>query len=493
MNNLQLSEIDSKILSDLFVDSLNKVFIFQLMIVLMIVLLIVLIIILTKQSLKKSNFVNKDSKKNLLNSLAKINSDSLPSIHPVGVWNISQYFKHIGNMKGYSLAANETGFLLPDIGFALDAGIQGKCLEHILISHLHADHIKALAQMVLFRNISSKIPTVYVPFDTCDKVMEYILSFLHMSVAEGALKGVNVVKVKPGDKINVMSNGEEFQIEVIKSYHNMGENSVGYAVRKYSKKLKDEYKKLLNNNPDEYEQKIKVQKKICKELNECVKKYTLPKDIMRLKKDIGIANSDIMNLENELKENNNSKYIKLEMSKIQNHLSVLNKKLKGTEKKFKKYLSKKDVDSPYSKLTQQELVTLIEEKDIVEKKLHGLFIYTGDTTNDFFNHNINWNDFPYIITECTYINDLSNNNVENNGKQNGHMTIKNLLVTIKKYPKVKFILFHWSKRYKMKDIDEYFEKLNIENIFPWTNGYMLRKRLLASFKSNVNRLLDSKY
>lgn len=99
-------------------------------------------------------------------------------------------------------------------------------------------------------------------------------------------------------------------------------------------------------------------------------------------------------------------------------------------------------------------------------------IYTGDTENDIFdNDEIDWGKYSVIITESTFIQELSDKldhkiNVVEHGADKGHNYLEAILNTANQYSDTQFILCHWSTRYKKEDLIEYFnEKRNQENFY----------------------------
>ena len=80
-----------------------------------------------------------------------------------------------------------------------------------------------------------------------------------------------------------------------------------------------------------------------------------------------------------------------------------------------------------------------------------LLIYTGDTRGSIFEteDNIEWNKYKLILTECTFIDELSSDiNIPEMTKEKGHHYLSSLEKITKKYNQPLFILYHWSMRYK---------------------------------------------
>lgn len=104
--------------------------------------------------------------------------------------------------------------------------------------------------------------------------------------------------------------------------------------------------------------------------------------------------------------------------------------------------------------------------EITHEVLIPIFAYTGDTTNQVFdNDKINWNDHKFIITETTYINELTEDAIELS-ETNQHNNIGNIEQVASKYPDTTFAVCHWSARYSRDDLIEYFKRKNYKNIVP---------------------------
>ena len=108
--------------------------------------------------------------------------------------------------------------------------------------------------------------------------------------------------------------------------------------------------------------------------------------------------------------------------------------------------------------------------DITERVEFPLIVYTGDTSVNVFDNRLNWNDYKVVITECTYIEEISPDiDVKELCSKNMHNSYDNILRIRNKYNNCKFVLCHWSDRYNRKQIQEFFKKNKLDNIIPWIN------------------------
>lgn len=102
---------------------------------------------------------------------------------------------------------------------------------------------------------------------------------------------------------------------------------------------------------------------------------------------------------------------------------------------------------------------------LFQKKKERIFCYLGDTSIEIFEKKKEIFNYPLIICECTFLDEEH----EKNSIDNEHIHFKQLLKYILKYPKIQFLLIHFSLRYKIQYIQDFFdkeiEKYNIKNIF----------------------------
>ncbi|CAG8483933.1 8428_t:CDS:1 [Ambispora leptoticha] len=155
------------------------------------------------------------------------------------------------------------------------------------------------------------------------------------------------------------------------------------------------------------------------------------------------------------------------------------------------YSKRKRLKPEYKNLTGQEIAALKKSDkslNVMQDFLFPLFTFCGDTTAKIFKHpnpnsnilndssknnNHQWNDMPFVITECTFLKDEHIENAE----RTKHTCWQELQDVVKLYSATVFILIHFSKRYSDDYIQRFFEQEkiewkergdgNLENIVVW--------------------------
>lgn len=102
-----------------------------------------------------------------------------------------------------------------------------------------------------------------------------------------------------------------------------------------------------------------------------------------------------------------------------------------------------------------------------------LFVYTGDTSIQVFEDKIfKQYQFPYIITECTYVHGIDKDmSLLDRAQRSGHIDFSHLLPIIsnESFAATTFILTHFSSRYTLSDVSEFISKYELKNIIIWEN------------------------
>lgn len=127
---------------------------------------------------------------------------------------------------------------------------------------------------------------------------------------------------------------------------------------------------------------------------------------------------------------------------------------------------KKKINPKYASLNSQEIVALKKSGvNISEDVTQPLFAYICDCSiNTIERYEQQISIYPYIIVECTFLYD---DEIEQ-ANQTKHIHFKQLKPYIEKYKNIKWILIHFSLRYKDVEINDFFKNANLQNIIPWT-------------------------
>lgn len=102
--------------------------------------------------------------------------------------------------------------------------------------------------------------------------------------------------------------------------------------------------------------------------------------------------------------------------------------------------------------------------EITEEILIPEFVFMGDTTiRGFSNNETILTKYPVIIIECTFIDEAD----FPHAAERKHIHWRELKPFVEKYSEIKFILIHFSLRYKATYIREFFENEGFGNVVPF--------------------------
>jgi ribonuclease Z len=123
----------------------------------------------------------------------------------------------------------------------------------------------------------------------------------------------------------------------------------------------------------------------------------------------------------------------------------------------------------YKNNTRDEIIELRRNKiNIMDEILLPVLAYTGDTTPIWLDNELFMkNDFPLVISECTFINQLS---MTKDVSSWMHTSLEQLEYYINIKPKTQFVLIHWSQRYSKNDIDNIMSIKGFNNVIAWTDN-----------------------
>lgn len=143
-------------------------------------------------------------------------------------------------IEGYSRAAVQTCWRIPELKLGFDLGVQPWDFMGTatwFVSHTHLDHIAALPVYVSRRRMMKMDPpTIYLPESAIDSCNQLLRAFTRLD--RGAMP-CELIGVRPGDEIDL---SRETVVRVLETRHTIP--SVGYLVEQRRKKLKPEFRDL---------------------------------------------------------------------------------------------------------------------------------------------------------------------------------------------------------------------------------------------------------
>jgi ribonuclease Z len=150
-------------------------------------------------------------------------------------------FSHKGlTLEGYSRAAVQTYWRLPELKLGFDLGLQPwsfMATPNWFVSHTHLDHIAALPVYVSRRRMMKmEPPTVYLPAESVPDVERLLKAIQRLD--RGSLP-VELVGIEPGQEIAL---SRELVVTTFPTKHTIP--SLGFLVWERRKKLKPEYHDL---------------------------------------------------------------------------------------------------------------------------------------------------------------------------------------------------------------------------------------------------------
>lgn len=134
-----------------------------------------------------------------------------------------------------------------DAGEGLSSILGNKCfaIQHVFLSHGHADHIAGLIGLINIRNSgmgdTEKPLTIYYPKDNW-RVLE-LIAYIARTTSRLSYE-LTWVPLEPGDRVSVFEGQNPRYVEAFETQHTRGERSLGYNVVEVRRRLKDEYRDL---------------------------------------------------------------------------------------------------------------------------------------------------------------------------------------------------------------------------------------------------------
>jgi ribonuclease Z len=119
----------------------------------------------------------------------------------------------------------------------------------------------------------------------------------------------------------------------------------------------------------------------------------------------------------------------------------------------------------YKNLSGKEIGELRKKgENIYYEQQYPFLLYLGDTSKDILKDE-NLKKYKTIMLECTFLLDDDLDQAD----KTFHIHWKYIEDYIKENQNITFILYHFSQRYKKKEITEFFANLNYQNIVAWIN------------------------
>ena len=160
--------------------------------------------------------------------------------HPVDNAPVRTYVHKGLTIEGYSRAAVQTYWRLPELKLGFDLGGQPwsfMATPTFFVSHAHLDHIAALPTYVARRRmLKMEPPKIYLPHVSVEPVKRLLSAF--QSLDHGRMP-VDLIGVAPGDEVEL---SRELVVQVFATKHTVP--SLGFLVWERRKKLKPEYSDL---------------------------------------------------------------------------------------------------------------------------------------------------------------------------------------------------------------------------------------------------------
>lgn len=103
-------------------------------------------------------------------------------------------------------------------------------------------------------------------------------------------------------------------------------------------------------------------------------------------------------------------------------------------------------------------------ENIYYEQQYPFLLFLGDTSNEILKDET-IKKYKTIMIECTFIAD---DDLEQADKT-FHLHWKHLENFIRENENITFVLYHFSQRYKKKELTDFFSKIDLKNIVPWIN------------------------
>jgi ribonuclease Z len=115
----------------------------------------------------------------------------------------------------------------------------------------------------------------------------------------------------------------------------------------------------------------------------------------------------------------------------------------------------------YQGRTPKELAEARKKVEISHEVETPIILFAFDTSIKPFLENKDLLQFPIIVVECTFFQEE-----DKEGQRSKHIHWDDLKPVVEQNPQIHFILTHFSMRYSVKEIEDFFKD---KNVMTWTN------------------------
>jgi len=163
------------------------------------------------------------------------------------------YWKKVSSVKlkgtpysiiGYSVAARNTGFYIPELRVALDCGVPANhSPEHIFITHCHLDHCGCVPNIII--DMGTIEPEIITPKAAEDQFRNYIHHTFVMTknnINPNIHNKYKLIGVNSGERFFTYIKKMPYVIDIFKSFHTVP--CMSYGFNEIRTKLKPELKEL---------------------------------------------------------------------------------------------------------------------------------------------------------------------------------------------------------------------------------------------------------
>lgn len=147
------------------------------------------------------------------------------------------------NLYGYSVAGEESVFIVPEFDITFDIGkcpIEALAIDHVLLTHGHLDHAAGLPYYFAQRYFQSrKAGTALVPYEIAE-ALENLLN--DWQKIDGFLPPHKIVGMKPGENFTL---NKQLIVRTFATDHVIP--SLGFSIIEMRNKLRSEFKNVSEN------------------------------------------------------------------------------------------------------------------------------------------------------------------------------------------------------------------------------------------------------